>query len=375
MAAKTDYYESLGVSKGDSDATIKKAYRKQAMKYHPDRNPGDEEAEAKFKEVGEAYMILSDAGKRAQYDQYGHAGVDPSMGGAGAGAQGFDFNDLGDMFGSVFGDFFGGGGQQSHRGSDLAYHLDLDLEQAVHGSTVKIRVPCQVHCDGCGGTGASKGSHPESCDTCGGVGQVRMQQGFFTVQQTCPACRGQGKVIKNPCSTCGGQGRVQDTKILSVKVPAGIDSGDRIRLSGEGEAGPMGGQSGDLFVELRVKPHAIFHRDGSDLQCEVPIDYGVAVLGGAIEVPTLGGRVKLKIPAQTQSGQSFRLRGKGIKSMRGSRHGDILCRVMVETPVNLTKKQKSLVQELQASMEAGNQKPQAQRWYQGVKEFFQSLDD
>ena len=372
MAAKTDYYQSLGVSRGDSDATIKKAYRKQAMKCHPDRNQGDKEAEAKFKEINEAYMILSDANKRAQYDQMGHAGVDPSMGG---GAQEFDFNDLGDMFGSVFGDFFGGGGKKSHRGSDLAYHLDLNLEQAVHGSSVKISVPSHAHCSGCGGTGASKGHHPESCDTCGGIGQVRMQQGFFTVQQTCPACRGQGKVIKNPCGTCGGQGRVQETKTLSVKVPAGVDSGDRIRLSGEGEAGPMGGQSGDLYVELRVRPHAIFHRDGSDLQCEVPIAYGVAVLGGTIEVPTLGGRVKLKVPAQTQSGQSFRLRGKGIKSMRGNRHGDILCRVMVETPVDLTKEQKALVQKLQESMEGARQAPRSSRWYQGVKAFFESADD
>ena len=373
MAAKKDYYEILGVSKGDSDAVVKKGYRKQAMKYHPDRNPGDKEAEVKFKEINEAYMILSDSGKRAQYDQFGHAGVDPSMGG-GAGPQGFDFGDLGDMFGSVFGDMFGGGAQRSQRGSDLAYHLDLDLEQAVHGATVTIRVPSQVHCESCGGTGAGKGHQPESCDTCGGVGQVRMQQGFFTVQQACPACHGQGKVIKHPCGACHGQGRVQDTKTLSVKVPAGVDNGDRIRLSGEGEAGPQGGQSGDLYVEMRVKSHPIFRRDGSDLHCDVPIDFAMAVLGGSIEVPTLDGRVKLKIPAETQSGQSFRLRGKGVKSVRGGRQGDILCCVMVETPVGLDKKQKALLQSLQDSLVGARQRPRANRWFQGVKTFFESRD-
>jgi len=375
MAAKKDYYESLGVSKGADDATIKKQYRKHAMKYHPDRNPGDKDAEARFKEINEAYMILSDSEKRRQYDQFGHAGVDPSMGG-GAGPQGFDFGDIGDIFGSVFGDMFGGGGSSGvRRGSDLAYHLDLDLEQAVHGSTVQIRVPSYVHCHTCSGSGAKRGSQPASCDTCGGVGQVRMQQGFFTVQQTCPACRGQGTVIKDPCSSCQGQGRVQETKTLSVKIPLGVDTGDRIRLAGEGEAGPLGGRSGDLFVELRIRPHAIFQRDGNDLHSEVPIDFSVAVLGGSIEVPTLDGRVKLKIPPETQSGQSFRLRGKGVQSKRSGRYGDILCRVMVETPVGLSKQQKALVQELQESVAANKHRPRAVKWFAGVMKFFESLDD
>jgi molecular chaperone DnaJ len=375
MTAKSDYYGVLGISKGASDAEIKKAYRKRAMKHHPDRNPGDKAAEAKFKEINEAYMILSDQQKRQQYDQFGHAGVDPSMGGGG-GPQGFDFGDLGDIFGSVFGDVFGGGGgrQASRRGADLAYQMDLDLEQAVHGASVEVRISTNVHCDGCGGSGASKGSSPQACDTCGGVGQVRMQQGFFTVQQACPACHGQGKVIKDPCGKCRGEGRVSEPKTLSVKVPAGVDSGDRIRLSGEGEAGPMGGASGDLYVELRVRRHAIFTRNDDDLHCEVPIDFAVAVLGGSVEVPTLDGMVKLKIPSETQSGQSFRLRGKGVKSRRSGRCGDILCRVMVETPVGLSKQQKAAVQAFQASLSETKHRPKAVQWFQGVKKFFDKMD-
>lgn len=369
MSSKNDYYQSLGIDRGADESTIKKAYRKLAMKYHPDRNKGDKEAEAKFKEINEAYTILSDADKRRQYDQFGHAGVDPSMGGGNGGA-GFDFNDLGDIFGSVFGDMFGGGGSGQQRGNDLGYQLDLTLEQAVHGSTVQIQVPSYVHCDTCGGSGASKGSRPISCETCGGAGQVRMQQGFFTVQQTCPACRGQGQTIKDPCGSCRGQGRVRDNKTLSVKIPEGVDTGDRIRLSGEGEAGPNGAMSGDLYIEMRVKPHKIFTRRENDLHCDVPIDFAMAVLGGTIEVPTLDGRVKLKIPAETQSGQSFRLRGKGVRSSRSGRQGDIICTVMVETPVNLTKEQKAMIQQLQASIASNKHKPRSKSWFDGVKDFF-----
>ena len=369
--SKRDYYEALGVEKGADAAAIKKAYRKLAMKFHPDRNPDDKEAEVRFKEINEAYMVLSDAEKRQRYDHMGHAGVDPSMGG-GAGAQGYGFEDLGDMFGSVFGDFFNrGGGQASQAGRDLGYHMELDLEQVMHGSTVKIQVPTHVHCGTCGGTGARKGTQAHNCDTCHGAGQVHIQQGFFAVQQACPKCRGQGKVIKDPCNTCHGEGRVAENKTLSVKIPAGVETGDRIRLAGEGEAGVMGSRSGDLYVELSVRPHRLFKRDGSDLVCEVPIDFPAAVLGGTIEVPTMDGKVKLKVPKETQSGQSFRLRGKGLPSKQGTRPGDILCRVMVETPVGLNSKQKSLLQALQDSLTDKKHNPRSVRWYDQVKKFFE----
>ena len=372
MTNKRDYYEVLGVDKDADKGTLKKAYRKLAMKYHPDKNPGDEKAEARFKELGEAYAILSDAEKRQRYDHMGHAGVDPSMGG-GAGAQGFDFNDLGDMFGSVFGDFFGrGGGRASQQGRDLGYALDLDLEQVMHGSTVQIRVPTHVHCDTCGGSGAKKGSSAQDCDTCHGAGQVHMQQGFFAVQQACPSCNGQGRIIKDPCRSCHGEGRVRENKTLSVKIPAGVESGDRIRLSGEGEAGMMGARSGDLYVELTVRPHPLFHRDDNDLLCEVPVDFTLAALGGAIEVPTMDGKVKLKIPAETQSGQSFRLRGKGLPSRRGGRQGDMLCRIMVETPVGLDRKQRALLQGLQKSLLDKKHSPKSVRWFAQVKKFFEA---
>ena len=371
--AKRDYYEVLGVSKDASEADLKKAYRKLAMKFHPDRNPDDDSAEEKFKEVKEAHDILSDSQKRATYDQFGHAGVENSMGGGGGGGAGF-----GDIFDSVFGDIFGGGGrggERVYRGADLRYELSLTLEEAVAGTTVKIRVPKQVECEPCKGSGAKKGSEPVSCTTCNGVGQVRMQQGFFSVQQTCPQCRGAGKMIKDPCSTCRGQGRVRDNKTISVKVPAGVDTGDRIRLSGEGEAGQNRGPSGDLYVDVAVKEHAIFVRDDSDLHCEVPISFATAALGGEFEVPTLDGRVKLKIPAESQSGKMFRLRGKGVKSVRGSVKGDLLCRIVVETPVNLNKKQKELLREFQKAMDADNEQhsPQASSWLDGVKKFFDSM--
>ncbi|MBF8756910.1 molecular chaperone DnaJ [Pseudomonas guariconensis] len=373
--AKRDFYEVLGVERGASEGDLKKAYRRLAMKYHPDRNPGDKESEDKFKEANEAYEILSDASKRAAYDQYGHAGVDPSMGGGGAGFGGANFSDI---FGDVFSDFFGGGrggsrGGAQH-GSDLRYTLELNLEEAVRGTTVSIRVPTLVNCKPCDGSGAKKGSTPAACPTCGGIGQVRMQQGFFSVQQTCPRCHGQGKIITDPCTACHGEGRVEEYKTLSVKVPAGVDTGDRIRLSGEGEAGVHGGLAGDLFVVISVREHPIFQRDGKHLYCEVPISYTDAALGGELEVPTLDGRVKLKIPEGTQTGKQFRLRGKGVAPVRGGAAGDLLCRVAVETPVNLSRRQRELLEELRDSLQGdSSHSPKASGWFEGVKRFFGDL--
>lgn len=372
--AKEDFYKLLGVQKNASDAEIKKSYRRMAMKFHPDRNTDSPEAaEKKFKQIKEAYEILSDPKKRSAYDQFGHAGVDPSMGGGGhGGAEGF-----GDAFGDIFGDIFGGGGggrQRSNvqRGSDLRYNLDLNLEEAVSGTDTKIRVPVMSTCSECHGSGAKKGSTPVTCSTCHGHGQVRMQQGFFSVQQACPTCHGQGKQIKDPCRKCHGQGRVQETKTLSVKVPAGVDTGDRIRLAGEGEAGSHNGPAGDLYVEISVREHSIFTRDDANLYCEVPINFPTACLGGEIEVPTLNGKVKLKIPAETQTGKLFRLRGKGVKPVRGHAVGDLLCRVKIETPVHLTKEQKILVEQLQDSLTGGGKQhsPQEHSFIDGVKNFF-----
>lgn len=378
--SKRDYYEVLDVSKNASEAEIKKAFKRLAMKYHPDRNPDNKEAEEKFKEAKEAYDVLTDAQKRAAYDQFGHAGVDPSAaaGGAGAGFGGASFNDI---FGDVFGDIFGGGGgrqgggQRVYRGADLRYNLELTLEEAVRGTSVNIRVPTQVECDECGGSGAKKGTSPVTCSTCGGHGQVRMQQGFFSLQQTCPRCHGNGSIIENPCGACHGHGRIEKQKTLSVKVPAGVDNGDRIRLSGEGEAGEHGGPAGDLYVHVIVRPHDIFQRDGDDLFCEVPVSVVTASLGGELEIPTLDGRVNLKIPAESQSGKLFRLRGKGVKSVRGSQQGDLLCRISVETPVNLTKKQKELLREFETSMREDNvnHSPRASSWLDGVKKFFEDM--
>jgi molecular chaperone DnaJ len=379
--SKRDYYEVLDVSKNASEAEIKKAFKRLAMKYHPDRNPDNKEAEESFKEAKEAYDVLTDAQKRAAYDQFGHAGVDPSAGAAGAGA-GFGGASFNDIFGDVFGDIFGGGGggrtaggQRVYRGADLRYNLELSLEEAVSGTSVNIRVPTQVECEECGGSGAQKGTSPGTCTTCGGHGQVRMQQGFFSLQQTCPRCHGSGSIIETPCGKCHGHGRVEKQKTLSVKVPAGVDNGDRIRLSGEGEAGEHGGPAGDLFVHVIVRPHDIFQRDGDDLYCEVPISVVTASLGGELEIPTLDGRVNLKIPAESQSGKLFRLRGKGVKSVRGSQQGDLLCRVSVETPVNLTKKQKELLNEFEASMREDNvnHSPRASSWLDGVKKFFEDM--
>ncbi|HEX4870210.1 MAG TPA: molecular chaperone DnaJ [Moraxellaceae bacterium] len=376
--AKRDYYEVLGVARTASADEIKKAYRKLAMKHHPDRNPDDKSAEEKFKEANEAYEVLSDEDKRAAYDRHGHAGVDPSMGGFGAGgfgggAGGASFSDI---FGDVFGDIFGagarGGGQRSNRGSDLRYTLELDLEEAVRGTTVQIRVPKLSTCEVCDGSGAKKGTSAETCRTCGGAGQVRMQQGFFSVAQTCPTCRGRGKTIKDPCNNCHGQGRVEKAKTLEVKIPAGVDSGDRIRLSGEGEAGVNGGPAGDLYVQVAVRPHAIFERDGADLYCEVPVSFADAALGGELEVPTLDGRVKLKIPEGTQTGKVFRLRGKGVAPVRGGGTGDLMCRIVIETPVNLSKRQKELLREFQQDLEGadGKHSPRKSSWFESVMNLF-----
>ena len=368
--SKRDYYEVLGVGQDVSEKDLKKAYRRVAMKYHPDRNPDNKEAEEKFKEASEAYEILSDAQKRAAYDQYGHSGVDQMGGGGGAG-----FSNFSDIFGDVFGDIFGGaaggggrGGPQ--RGSDLQYTLQIDLEQAVKGTTAKIRVPTLVTCKTCNGSGAKAGSKPETCGTCGGVGQVRMQQGFFSVQQTCPTCRGRGTIIKDPCTACHGQGRVEESKTLSVKVPAGVDTGDRIRLSGEGEAGAAGGPTGDLYVQIAVKAHEFFERDGANLYCEVPVNFVDAVLGGDLEVPTLDGRVKLKVPAETQTGKLFRLRGKGVTPVRGGAKGDLMCRVVVETPVNLSVKQKDILREFRDATKGTKHSPRQTSWFEGMKSFF-----
>ncbi len=376
--AKKDYYETLGVARNAPEAEIKQAYRRLAMKLHPDRNPGDKTTEAKFKEAKEAYEVLSDAQKRAAYDQFGHAGVDPAAaaaGGAGgfygAGAGGANFADI---FGDVFGDIFGGGrrGGPAHRGSDLRYSLELSLEDAVKGTEVRIRVPALEACETCHGSGAKPGTQAATCRTCGGHGQVRMQQGFFSIQQTCPTCRGLGKTIADPCSACHGAGRVQHTKTLSVKVPAGVDEGDQIRLAGEGEAGEHGGPAGDLYVQMRLKPHPIFKRDSDDLHCEVPVSIVQATLGAEVEVPTLGGRATVKVPAGTQSEKVFRLRGKGVRNVRSGGVGDLYCHLSVETPVNLTPKQKELLEEFDRLVKEGGARhsPRESSWLDKLKGLF-----
>ena len=372
--AKRDYYETLGVSRDVSDAELKKAYRRLAMKFHPARNPGDSEAEAKFKELSEAYEVLSDADKRATYDRHGHSAFEGGGGAGGFHAQGASFSDI---FGDVFGDIFGGGGgggrSSVQRGNDLRYTLDLSLEDAVFGTETTIRVPRLAECKPCRGSGAKPGSSPKACPTCNGQGQVRMQQGFFAIQQTCPRCHGSGKVITDPCGDCRGQGRVEETKTLSVKIPAGVDTGDRIRLSGEGEAGGNGGPAGDLYVQVNVKPHKIFQRDGNDLYCEVPISFTDAALGGELEVPTLDGRVKVKVPEGTQTGKLFRVRSKGVKPVRGGVQGDLLCRVVIETPINLTDRQRTLLAELHETMNHKTHAPKREGWFDSVKSFFDEM--
>ncbi|PHI29524.1 molecular chaperone DnaJ [Budvicia aquatica] len=373
--AKKDYYEILGVSRDADEREIKKAYKRLAMKHHPDRNQGDKDSEAKFKEIKEAYEILTDEQKKAAYDQYGHAAFEHGgMGGGGfGGGGGGDFNDI---FGDVFGDIFGGRRQRASRGSDLQYNMVLTLEEAVRGVTKEIRIPTLAECDTCHGSGAKAGSSATTCSTCHGAGQVQMRQGFFAVQQTCPTCHGRGKIIKDPCNKCHGQGRVEKTKTLSVKIPAGVDTGDRVRLSGEGEAGENGAPAGDLYVQVQVKQHPIFERDGNNLYCEVPINFAMAALGGEIEVPTLDGRVNLKVPAETQTGKLFRMRGKGVKSVRGGAQGDLLCRVVVETPVKLNDKQKQLLRELEESLggeKGAKNSPRSKSFLDGVKKFFDDL--
>lgn len=368
-----DYYELLGVSRDASDVDIKKAYRKLAMKLHPDRNPGDESTEEKFKDVQKAYAILSDKQKRAAYDQFGHAGVDSSMGGGGHGFGG----GFGDVFEDIFENIFTGGRRQQQsrgqRGSDLQFNVQLTLEEAALGKEIEITVPRHTNCGACHGSGAKKGSKPQECETCAGIGQVRIQQGFFSIQQTCPSCHGEGHVIKDPCPSCQGQGRIRESKKLTVKIPPGVDEGDRVRLSGEGEAGIHGGSTGDLYVQVSVKSHSIFERNGSDLICEVPISFATAALGGAIEVPTLEGRVTLKIPAETQTGKSFRMRGKGVKSVRGYATGDLLCKVVVETPISLSTEQKELLKQFDDRLQKGKHSPRSSSWFDGVKKFFEGM--
>ncbi len=375
MATKRDFYETLGVPKNASDDEIKKAYRKLAMKHHPDRNPDSKTAEGKFKEAKEAYEMLSDKEKREAYDRYGHAGVDPNMNYGGGQAGGFS-----DAFGDIFGDIFGGGGRsrggpQMYRGADLRYNLEISLEQATHGFDTTIRVPAWDNCETCHGSGAKPGTSPTTCSTCNGHGQVRMQQGFFSVQQTCPKCRGTGKTIEDPCVACSGVGKIKRNKTLEVKIPAGIDNGMRIRSSGNGEPGQNGGPPGDLFVEIHIKPHSVFQREGDDLHCEIPITFGKAALGGEIEVPTLNGKVSFTIPEGTQNGKVFRLRGKGIKGVRTGHLGDLFCHVSVDTPVKLTERQKELLQELEKlTIEGGskhNPRSDSKSWKSKVKDFFE----
>jgi molecular chaperone DnaJ len=375
--AKKDFYEILGVNRDASDDEIKKAYRKLAMKHHPDRNLDNPKSEEQFKEAKEAYEILSDGQKRAAYDQYGHAGIDPQAGMRGGAGAGFadSFSDIfGDIFGGAGGRGGGGGRSNVYRGADLRYNLEVTLEDAARGSETKIRIPTMDECETCDGTGSKKGTEAKTCPSCNGHGQVRMQQGFFSIQQTCPKCHGTGRYIATPCLSCHGAGRIKSHKTLSIKIPAGIDEGDRIRLSGEGEHGVNGGPAGDLYVQIHIKEHSVFTRDHDDLHCEMPISFTVAALGGEIEIPTLDGVARLKIPAEAQSGKVFRLRGKGIKGIRSVGHGDLMCHVIVETPVNLTARQKELLREFETINEQdhGLHNPRAKGWMDKVKEFFSS---
>jgi len=367
--SKRDYYETLGVARDASDEDLKKAYRRCAMKHHPDRNPGDAAAEAAFKECKEAYEVLSDGAKRRAYDAHGHAAFEHGMGGgSGPGP------DMGDIFGDIFGTIFGGagGGRAARRGADIGYVMELDLEEAVAGIEKRIEIPTLSECDHCHGSGSEDGK-VETCNTCHGRGQVRFQRGIFTMQQACPECGGRGQVVRNPCKECHGAGRIEDEKILSVKIPAGVDSGDRIRLTGEGEAGPPGTPPGDLYVEVRVREHEIFRRDGDDLHCDVPIRISQAALGDTVNVPTLDGEAEIRIPAETQAGKVFRLRGKGVKSVRSRSAGDLYCRVVVETPINLTAEQRELLEKFEATFtgeEGRRHSPRSATFLDGVKSFF-----
>ncbi len=372
---KRDYYEVLGVARTASDDELKKAYRRCAMKYHPDRNPGDHGAEAAFKEGKEAYEVLSEPAKRRSYDQHGHAAFEHGRGdGSGAGP---GFGDMGDIFGDIFGNIFGGAGGRggARRGADIGYVMELDLEDAVAGTEKRIEIPTLAACEPCKGSGSEDGKL-DTCGTCHGHGQVRMQRGIFTMQQPCPHCGGRGKIIQNPCRPCHGNGRVEEEKVLSVKIPAGVDSGDRIRLAGEGEAGPTGTPPGDLYVEVRVRPHQIFERDGDDLHCDVPIRISQAALGDSIRVPTLGGEAEIRIPAETQTGKVFRLRDKGVKSVRSRKPGDLYCKVVVETPVNLTATQRELMAQFEATFvgeDARRHSPKSSTFIDGVKGFWERM--
>ncbi|HEX6019535.1 MAG TPA: molecular chaperone DnaJ [Burkholderiaceae bacterium] len=381
--AKRDYYEVLGVAKNASEEDIKKAYRKLAMKFHPDRNQGDDakKAEEKFKEAKEAYEMLTDAQKRAAYDQYGHAGVDPNMAGGGfrggPGPEGF--GGFAEAFGDIFGDIFGGaggarrgGGQQVYRGADLSYSMEITLEEAAGGKDSQIRIPSWEACETCHGSGAKPGTTAKTCSTCGGSGTVHLRQGFFSIQQTCPHCHGSGRVIPDPCATCNGAGKVKKQKTLEVKIPAGINEGMRIRSVGNGEPGANGGPPGDLYIEIRIKQHEIFERDGDDLHCTVPVPLTLAALGGGITVPTLAGTAEIELPEGTQHGKTFRLRGKGIKGIRSSYPGDLYCHVTVETPVRLTEHQRKLLKELDESLKKGGERhsPNAKSWTDRVKDLF-----
>ncbi len=379
--AKQDYYEALGVARGASADDIKKAYRKLAMQYHPDRNPGDAAAEQKFKDISEAYEVLKDDDKRAAYDRFGHAAFDGAMGGRpGGGAGGFNFDfgsGFADIFDEVFGEFMGGrrgGGTGAGRGADMRYNLEISLEDAFAGTTAKIQVVGSIVCESCDGTGAEHGSQPITCPTCNGYGKVRATQGFFTIERGCPTCHGAGKVIEKACSACAGTGRTRKEKTLSVSIPAGVEDGTRIRLSGEGEAGLRGAPSGDLYIFLSIAPHKIFQRDGANIFCRVPLPMTTAALGGTIEVPCIdGSRAKIAIPAGTQTGHQFRLRGKGMSILRSAQRGDMYVETQVETPVNLTARQQELLREFEAEAEAANSSPQSQGFFQKVKEFFESM--
>ena len=373
---RRDYYEVLGVERNAGDDELKKAYRRCAMKYHPDRNPGDHTAEAAFKECKEAYEVLSEPSRRRLYDQHGHAAFEQGRGGAGAGA-GQGFGDVGDIFGDIFGNIFGGAGGRGavRRGADIGYVMELDLEDAVAGTQKRIEIPTLVACGPCKGSGSEDGKL-ETCGTCHGHGQVRMQRGIFTMQQPCPHCGGRGRIIQHPCAQCHGNGRVEEEKVLSVKIPAGVDNGDRIRLAGEGEAGPTGTPPGDLYVEVRVRPHDIFQRDGDDLHCDVPIRISQAALGDSVRVPTLGGEAEIRIPAETQTGKVFRLRDKGVKSVRSRKPGDLYCKVVVETPVNLTASQRELMEQFEATFvgeEARRHSPRSSTFMDGVKGFWDRM--
>ncbi|KQQ84395.1 molecular chaperone DnaJ [Xanthomonas sp. Leaf131] len=373
--SKRDYYEVLGVARGASDEELKKAYRRCAMKYHPDRNPGDAAAEATFKDCKEAYEVLSDGNKRRAYDAHGHAAFEHGMGGGGGGPGG---PDMGDIFGDIFGNIFGGGAagpRAARRGADVGYVLELDLEEAVAGIERRIEIPTLIECEPCHGSGSEDGK-VEVCGTCHGRGQVRIQRGIFAMQQSCPHCDGRGTLIQNPCKVCHGAGRVEEDKVLSIKVPAGVDTGDRIRLAGEGEAGPAGTPPGDLYVEVRVREHAIFQRDGDDLHCEVPIRISQAALGDTVRVATLGGEAEIRIPAETQTGKLFRLRGKGVRSVRSRTEGDLYCRVVVETPVNLTADQRELLQQFESTFtgeDARKHSPKSATFIDGVKGFWDRM--